>query len=160
MNIQHLPLSEIHPYPGNPRDISQAVPLVANSIRQFGFKNPIIVDREHVIISGHARYAAAQELELETVPCIVSDMSEEQARAFRIADNKSSEIATWDYAKLNEELAKAKDMDVDIDLETEFGFVTNDEHNPDDIYGDKKEPKEKDPEYVTCPHCGHLNPKP
>lgn len=156
MKIRQIALSEIHPYPGNPRDIAPAVPLVVNSIRQFGFRNPIILDHEHVIISGHTRYAAAQELELETVPCIISDMSPEKARAFRLADNKSSELATWDYSKLDEELAKAEDLD----LEGDFGFVSSDTINKDDIYGEPKEPKQKDPEYVTCPHCGHLNPKP
>lgn len=155
MNIVELPLAEIHPYERNPRAIEQGVPLVLESIREFGFRNPIIVDKQHTIIAGHTRYAAAQELGMERVPCIVSDMSEEKARAFRIADNKTSEFATWDFEKLEAELAKVED----IDMEAQFGFLPNDEFDDKEVYREK-EAHEKEPEYVTCPHCGHLNKKP
>lgn len=156
MNIVELPLADIHPYERNPRAIEQGVPLVLESIREFGFRNPIIVDKAHTIIAGHTRYAAAQELGMERIPCIVSDMSEEKARAFRIADNKTSEFATWDFEKLEAELAKVED----IDMEAQFGFLGSDSLEKSELFGDKKEPKETEPEYVACPHCGHLNQKP
>lgn len=97
MNIVEMQLSELKPYDNNPRHNDVAVQPVANSIKEFGFKVPIVVDADNVIIAGHTRYRAAQQLGLDTVPCIVADdLSPQQVKAFRLADNKVSEFATWD----------------------------------------------------------------
>ena len=97
----------------------EAVEYVANSIEKFGFKVPIVVDTNNVIVAGHTRYMASKKLGLETAPCIVADdLTEEQIKAFRLADNKVSEIATWDDELLAIELIDI----VDIDM-SDFGFV-------------------------------------
>lgn len=99
-------ISRIIPYENNPRINDNAVDAVAASIKEFGFKVPIIVDKNNVIVAGHTRLKAAQKLGLEEVPVIVADdLSEEQVKAFRLADNKVSELADWDFQKLEEELA-------------------------------------------------------
>lgn len=159
MKIVQLALSSIKPYEGNPRNNEQAIPLVARSIQEFGFRNPIVVDKDKVIVCGHSRYYAAQDLGLKKVPCIVSDLPPEKAKAFRIADNKTSELATWNWEKLEQELAKVDD----IDMEEAFGFFENGNANEEDFFTEDRkpsEPKEKEPEYCPCPHCGHMNKKP
>lgn len=113
MNIE-----DIKPYENNPRRNDKAVDAVASSIREFGFKNPIIIDKDNVIISGHTRRLAALQLGLKKVPVIVGDdLTNEQVKAFRLADNRVAEIAIWDDALLKQEMAKA----IDIDL-GDFGF--------------------------------------
>ena len=94
MRTIDLNISEIHPHENNPRRISdEAVEKVANSIREFGFQQPIVVDSAHVIIVGHTRLKAAKKLGLETVPVVVADnLTEEQAKAYRLADNKTGEL--------------------------------------------------------------------
>ena len=120
MDIVEKRLDEIHPYENNPRKNDEAVEAVANSIKEFGFKQPIVVDSDGVIIVGHTRYKAAQLLGLETVPVLVAnDLTEEQARAYRLADNKVSELAKWDDERLKYELLDIKDIDM-----SDFGFTT------------------------------------
>lgn len=117
MNIIEKRLEELTQYENNPRNNEYAVEGVANSIREFGFKVPIVIDKNNVIVSGHTRYLACKELGIETVPCIVADdLTDEQIKAFRLADNKVSEVALWDFDKLNMELAE-----IEIDM-TDFGF--------------------------------------
>ena len=119
MNIVELSIHDLVPYENNPRNNIEAVEYVANSIEKFGFKVPIVVDTNNVIVAGHTRYMASKKLGLETVPCIVADdLTEEQVKAFRLADNKVSEIATWDDELLAIELSDI----VDIDM-SDFGFV-------------------------------------
>ncbi len=111
MNIIFKPLSEIIPYDKNPRKNDNAVDAVARSIKEFGFKNPILIDVHNVIVCGHTRYKAALKLNLESVPCIIADdLTDKQIKAFRIADNKLSEIAKWDFPLLTGELAELKDL--------------------------------------------------
>lgn len=118
MKIIEKKLSEIKPYENNPRNNDDAVWAVANSIKEFGFKQPIVVDKDGVIVAGHTRYKAAEELGLETVPCVVADdLTEEQVRAFRIADNKTAELATWKDTELRFELSNIPELDM-----TAFGF--------------------------------------
>lgn len=155
MKITQIDIGKVKPYEGNPRNNEQAIPLVARSIQEFGFRNPIVVDKDKVIVCGHSRYYAAQDLGLKKVPCIVTDLPPEKAKAFRIADNKTSELATWDWEKLEQELAKVDD----IDMEAAFGFVQNLHANADEVFEDK-EPKEKEPRYEPCPFCGHMNKVP
>lgn len=118
MDIFELKLSEITPYENNPRKNDEAVKLVAKSIEEFGFKVPIVVDKDGIIIAGHTRYKAAKKLGLEVVPVIrADDLSEEQVKAFRLADNKAAEVAEWDLEKLAEELQDIAEIDMD-----DFGF--------------------------------------
>jgi len=118
LNIEIIKIDELIPYEQNPRDNKAAVDAVANSIANFGFKVPIIIDQNNVIVAGHTRLLASQKLELDEVPCIrADDLTDEQIRAFRIADNKTAELADWDLDKLTAELAQLEDIDM-----TEFGF--------------------------------------
>lgn len=109
--------TDIKPYENNPRLNDLAVDKVAESIKAFGFRNPIIVDKDGVIIAGHTRWKASIKLGLEQVPVIVAkDMTEEQVKAFRIADNKTGEFAEWDYEKLLAEIEDLKLADFDTEL--------------------------------------------
>lgn len=115
MDIVWKRLDEITPYENNPRDNDQAVDAVAASIKEFGFKVPIVIDAQGVIVAGHTRYKASKKLGLEKVPCIVADdLSEEQIRAFRLADNKTAELADWDEDLLAQELAEIMDIDMTL----------------------------------------------
>lgn len=103
MIIENMQLTDIVPYENNPRHNNNAVSAVAESIKTFGFKVPIVIDSNNVIITGHTRYKAAQKLELDQVPVIkASDLTPDQVNAFRLADNKVAEFSTWDEDKLNE----------------------------------------------------------
>lgn len=118
MNIVELPLKDIKPYKKNPRKNDEAVKFVANSIKEFGFRVPIVIDKNNEIVAGHTRYKASKQLGLETVPCIIADdLTEEQIKAYRLADNKVSEKAEWDYNLLDEELGDIFKIDMG-----EFGF--------------------------------------
>lgn len=118
MNIIELKLADIKPYEKNPRKNDEAVKYVAESIRQFGFKVPIVIDGNNVIVCGHTRYKAGKKLGLETVPCVVADdLTEEQIKAYRLADNKVAEQAEWDFDLLGDELADIFDIDMSY-----FGF--------------------------------------
>ena len=115
MNIIELNLKDLKPYEKNPRKNDEAVKYVKESIKQFGFKVPIVVDKNYVIVAGHTRYKASKELGLTKVPCIIADdLTEEQVKAFRLADNKVSEKAEWDFDLLNEELTDILDIDMDL----------------------------------------------
>lgn len=110
MDIIQLKVSQIKPYEKNPRKTDRAVDYVANSIREFGFKVPILIDKNKVIVAGHVRYKAAKKLKMESVPCIVADdLTEEQVNAFRLIDNKTQELSTWDFSKLIAELDELTD---------------------------------------------------
>ena len=107
----------IKPYENNPRNNEEAVQYVANSIKEFGFKVPLVIDKDRVIVTGHTRYKAAKLLGMEELPCIMADdLTEEQIKAFRIADNKVSEVATW-----NEELLELELSEINIDMSS-FGI--------------------------------------
>ena len=122
MNIKEIKIEELKPYENNPRHNDAAVGPVANSIKEFGFKVPIIIDKNNVIIAGHTRLKAAKLLGLETVPCVLADdLTEEQAKAFRLADNKVSEFAEWDFDELEKELSELDAMELDFDM-SDFGF--------------------------------------
>ena len=119
IQVKNFKIEEVHPYENNPRFNKDAVSKVASSIKKFGFKNPILLDKNNVIIAGHTRLEAAKKLGLEEVPCIVaSDLTEKQAKALRLADNKVAEFSSWDYLKLDEELKALGDS---FDFQ-DFGF--------------------------------------
>lgn len=120
MNIIMKKVEELIPYINNPRNNGDAVDAVASSIKNFGFKVPIVIDGQNEIINGHTRLKAAKKLGLEEVPVIIADdLSEEQVKAFRLADNKVGEIATWDEEALAIELEELGNFDFDM---SDFGF--------------------------------------
>jgi len=117
MKIIYKNIEDIIPYENNPRHNENAVDYVANSIKEFGFKVPIIIDKENVVVTGHTRLKASEKLGIKKVPVIMaSDLTEEQIKAFRIADNKVAQFSSWDMEKLELELE-----DINIDM-CEFGF--------------------------------------
>ncbi|MDK7932874.1 DNA modification methylase [Enterococcus faecalis] len=120
MDIKVQKTEDLIPYEKNPRHNEDAITAVAKSIEKFGFKVPIVVDASNVIVNGHTRLKAAKYLGLKEVPTIIADdLTPEQIKAFRLADNKVGEIATWDEELLNAELDELADLDFDM---TEFGF--------------------------------------
>lgn len=147
MNIINIELKKIKQYEKNPRKNDEAVGPVAESIKEFGFKVPIIVDKDNVIVAGHTRYKAAKRLKLKEVPCIVADdLTEEQIKAFRLADNKVGEIAEWDFDLLNMELES-----ISFDMSS-FGFnilneeekeIEEDEYDLEEKLKNIEEPKSK-----------------
>ena len=115
MQIISKNIEEIKEYENNPRNNDNAVEYVARSIKDFGFKIPIIVDKNNVIVARHTRYKAAKELNLTEVPCIVADdLTDEQIKAFRLVDNKSAELAEWNLELLNIELENIHDIDMNL----------------------------------------------
>lgn len=138
MEVESVPISSVIPYDRNPRNNSGAVRKVAASIREFGFRQPIVVDEGMVVIAGHTRLLAAKELGLEAVPVhIARGLSPKQARAYRLADNRVAQEATWDDDKLREELAalRAEDFDLGLtgfdDAELAKALATVGENDPD-----------------------------
>ncbi len=120
MNIIYKNIDDITPYPNNPRNNENAVDAVAESIKNYGFKNPIIIDKNDVIVCGHTRLKASKKLGMKEVPCIVADdLTEEQIKAFRLVENKTNELATW-----NEDLLMQEMEDLNINLD-EYGFDFN-----------------------------------
>lgn len=110
MNVIMMRLEDLKPYEKNPRKNDASVKYVQKSIKEFGFKVPIVIDRNNVIVTGHTRFKASQNLGLETVPCIIADdLTEEQIKAYRLADNKVSEFSVWDYDLLAGELGELAD---------------------------------------------------
>ena len=115
MKIQNFKLEDIHPYERNPRINEGAVDFLVKSIQTYGFINPIIVDKDHVIVAGHTRLLAAQRLGLDTAPVIVAThLTPEQARAYRVADNKSAELAEWNLQLLRDELLAIQEDGTDM----------------------------------------------
>lgn len=126
LKIVYKKIDDLTPYDNNPRLNDGAVDAVAKSIEEFGFKVPIVIDKDGVIVAGHTRLKAAKQLAIDEIPCIIADdLSDEELKAFRLADNKVSELAEWDFDKLDAELA-----DIDFDM-SDFGFDFNtiDEEN-------------------------------
>ena len=131
MNIVMKSVQVLQEYENNPRNNDEAIKAVANSIREFGFKVPIVITSDNVIIAGHTRLKASVSLGLSEVPCIIADdLNEEQIKAFRLADNKTAELATWDLSKLEEELSE-----LDMDM-LQFGFEEMEELLPDNAADD------------------------
>ena len=154
MEVRNLKIDEIKPYENNPRNNLDAVNATANSIKEFGWQQPIVVDKDMVIIAGHTRYLAAKKLGCDTVPVVVaSNLSDEQVRAYRLADNKTGELAEWNTKLLDDELQDILDIDM-----TDFGFDEDIEFDPaDEVDTRIDEPAETtDSTEVTCPYCGEV----
>ena len=138
LKIVEKPVEEIAEYVNNPRKNDKALNAAKRSIESFGFRNPIILNRDGVIIAGHTRLKAAKAAGLEKVPCaILTHLSEEEEAAFRLADNRVGELATWDEDILAEEMSRMGAIDW-----TEFGF------------SEKHMKQLQPPEICTCPKCG------
>lgn len=152
LKMVYRSIESILPYEKNPRINDEAVSAVKESIQEFGFKIPVVLSADDVIVAGHTRIKAAKELGMTEVPCIIADdLSEEQIRAFRLADNKSAEIATWDDALLQEELENIFNINMEL-----FGFL--DEALPDPVEEDNKYTMEtKIPQYQITGECPDIS---
>ena len=155
MKIQLFPIDHLKPYENNPRRISEeAIKAVSNSIKEFGFKVPVIIDKDNVIVAGHARVLAAKELGLKDIPCIVADdLSPEQIKAFRLVDNKTAELTGWDFEKLDMELGE-----LNLDM-SDFGFDVGGEDMDIGAFFTEAEPvqqseKKASSRVIICPTCG------
>ena len=162
MDIIERRINELHPYKNNPRKNDGAVDAVMESIKEFGFRVPIVIDRNDEIVAGHTRYKAAKKLGIKSVPCIIADdLTDEQITAYRLVDNKTQELSNWDFAKL---IAELRELTEDFDMQL-FGFGAID---GDEEAGESK-PKEQtirsggeldlgdfeDETFkCTCPSCG------
>ena len=139
MDIVLKKITDIKPYENNPRKNDEAVKYVAESIKQFGFKVPIVIDKNGIIVAGHTRYKAAKKLNYKEVPCIVADdLTDEQVKAFRLADNKVAEKAEWDFELLESELDDLFEFDMTV-----FGF--------DDEEEEEKKPEIHEDDYEIEP---------
>lgn len=143
MNVIDMNIEELIPYENNPRKNDEAVDKVALSISAFGFKVPIVVDANNVIVTGHTRLKAAKKLGLKTVPVIMAnDLTDEQIRAFRLADNKVGEFSTWDEDKLMKELDILGDIDMSL-----YGFDFPEDNDEEEEYDDTYTDKTNIPQY-------------
>ena len=131
-------VTSLREYENNPRNNDAAIDAVAKSIESFGFKVPIVITKDDVIIAGHTRLKASIKLGLDEVPCIVADdLSEEQIKAYRLADNKTAELASWDFTRLESELAS---IEMDMSL---FGFDDLESKVPDNATDDDFDPSDE-----------------
>ena len=149
MEIIYKSVDDLIPYEKNPRKNSKAVSYVANSIQEFGFKQPIVIDSNNVVVCGHTRLMACKRLDIDSVPCIVADdLTDEQIKAFRLADNKVSEKAEWDFDLLNEEI----DDILSFDME-DFGFemFSIDDIDEVEAYNEKEDEREYFTKTFTFP---------
>lgn len=154
MDITMRKVADLVPYEKNAKMHNETqIKNVAESIKQFGFVQPVVVDKDNVIVIGHCRTEAAKLLGMDEVPCVsVDDLTDEQVKALRIVDNKANE-SPWDFGLLQAEL-EAIDFTAEF---PEFDFDLNsgdiDPSAMDDLFTDAPE-KEKEPKRVQCPHCG------
>ena len=156
MKIVNKKIDEVCLYANNPRKNDMAVDKVAASIKEFGFKVPIVIDKKGIIVAGNTRLKAAKKLGLEEVPCIITeDLTPEQVKAFRLADNKVAEFAEWDFNLLESEFNELKGTglftgfeDFEID-----GFTSS--IDVDDFFEETKE-HHNSPKATTCPNCGEV----
>ena len=153
MKVINKKIDEIKPYANNPRFNDEAVEYVAKSIKEFGFRVPIVIDKNGEIIAGHTRYKASLELGLTEVPCVVADdLTDEQVKAYRLADNKVAEKSQWNYELLDEELGDI----LDINME-DFGFldINIDWNDVEDLTDENY--KEPESNRLQCPMCNGID---
>lgn len=150
--------NELTPYAKNARKNEQTVPYLMNSIKRFGFKMPLVVDKNGVVVCGHTRLKAALNLGFTKVPCVkADDLSDTEIKALRLADNKIQELSGWDFPSLQEQLDELK-IDFDEDM-GDFGFEKLfSDADVDDFFADDTDDKETKKKTVicTCPHCGQV----
>lgn len=135
MNIILKKLEDLVPYENNPRNNDEAVDVLANIIDKFGFRQPIVIDKDNVIVCGHTRYKALKKLGRTQVECeLIEDLTPEEVRAYRLADNKVAEIATWNDEKLELEMSKLETFDMEL-----FGFESLEDNEPQEVTEDEFE---------------------
>ncbi|NBQ17291.1 chromosome partitioning protein ParB [bacterium] len=176
MKVINLPITNIKPYWRNPRNNEKAVDAVKESITKYGFNSPIVIDKDNVIIAGHTRYKALVQLGWEEVPCVIAEIDAEKAKEYRIADNKTSELAVWDMDLLIPELREITDIqsldaffpqvDLKAWLQDTGGAGSSKFDNPttesiealEGKMNTQFEDKSKRTEYVEaiCPHCAEI----
>lgn len=147
-----VPVSELKPYERNAKNHpDEQIEHIANSIREFGFRQPIVIDRDNVVVIGHGRLLAAKKLGYDEVPCTMADdLTDQQIKALRLVDNKTNESG-WDFTQLEAELS---DLELDFDM-SDFGFEGIDMSAADDLFAPADEkPKDEEPKEIKCPHCG------
>lgn len=153
LQVVYRKVDEIIPYEKNPRLNDEAVEPVAESIKEFGFKIPIVLSSDGVIVAGHTRIKAAKKLGMEEVPCIIADdLTEEQVKAFRLADNKSAEIAQWDDELLQSEISEILDIDMSL-----FGFDGGENDFADELPDDTYTMKTNIPQYEITGDCPEIS---
>lgn len=151
MKIEYVNIGDLKPYENNPRINDGAVDAVAASIERFGWKQPLVIDADGTIVAGHTRYKAAQKLSITELPCVCADdLTEEEIKAYRLADNKTAELAEWDFNILDIELDDITDIDM-----SEFGFEAI-EIKIKDIKAQEVDINEfgDDKFNYQCPRCG------
>jgi site-specific DNA-methyltransferase (adenine-specific) len=159
MQINDVSVSQIKPYENNPRVNDGAVDAVAASIKEFGFKVPIIIDKDNIIVCGHTRLKAAKMLGLKTVPAIMADdLTPEQVKGLRIADNQTASLAEWDTALLQAEIDELENLGFDMDLlgfkEGELEELLNRVNFTPGTIDDQGKLDELSPKMIKCPKCG------
>lgn len=153
MEIKYVDIKELKPYKDNPRKNKDSIKYVAESIKKFGFKVPIVVDQNYEIIAGHTRLEASKSLHLKEVPIIIAnDLTKEQVKAFRLADNKVSELAKWDFDKLSKELENIDKEEAEL-----LGFINHGEEIDWSSIEEITEDNYQEPDHiiVECPYCHH-----
>ena len=145
LEIKYVDIDSVKPYEKNPRKNDDAVPMVEESIRQYGFRVPLVIDKNNVIVAGHTRYRAAQNLGMKSVPCVIADdLSDEQIKAYRIADNKVSDFSLWDNSLLLEELESlSPDLFTGFDESELFDHTTSEAEIMDEGDNDVLEENEQ-----------------
>jgi len=157
MNIVDIKLDDITPYWRNPRDNDETVPALVKSIERYGFRVPLILDRDNTIISGHTRFRAVRELGWDTVPCVIADIDEKKARELRIIDNRIHELTEWNEEELQKELDNIINLSETLNffdgtLDGVFGIGSEDMSiDIETNIETKEEPKEE--VKVICPVC-------
>jgi ParB-like chromosome segregation protein Spo0J len=171
LKVEQVPITDIRPYWRNPRINEKAVEVVRLSLERYGFQQPLVVDRNRVIIVGHSRYKAAMQLGYTQLPCVIADLSAQRAKEYRIADNKTAEFASWDLNALVPELREINALsemepffpEYDLqqlmdDVNEAAASVTNADldrarRNSEDGFADKSEERRAGYVEVVCPHC-------
>ena len=156
-NLKQIPIDHLVPYAKNPRKITKAIPLVAESIKSFGFNVPITINNmiDKIIVSGHTRYEAARKLGMENVPYIeLNHLSDMDIRKYRLADNRVADESEWDKNLLRNELAELElNSKLDAEWFKNIGFTQ--EEIAQALAGTMKEQEEAKQKTLECPKCGH-----
>ena len=156
-NLKQIPIDHLVPYVKNPRKIIKAIPLVAESIKSFGFNVPITINNmiDKIIVSGHTRYEAARKLGIENVPYIeLNHLSDMDIRKYRLADNRVSDESEWDKNLLRNELAELE-LNSKLDAEWFKNIGFSQEEIAQALAGTMKEQEEAKQKTLECPKCGH-----
>lgn len=161
-DVKIRPIEEIKRYTNNPRVNADAIDEVARSLKDFGWRQPLVVDKDDVIVVGDTRYLAAKKLGMKEVPVhVAAELTPAQARAYRIADNKTGEVAEWDFGRLAEEMQALVVEEVEFDVtatgftEMEISALLEGEEEDLEGEGDGYEQEVHKKRKTKCPSCGH-----